>query len=87
MNKGKSKNRKQNKNIVSEPNADYTISSKQENTIILSSLKEQEEANYIYWLSLTPEKRFELHYNLVTHFFSDEIKKNKNSNNNIIYFE
>jgi hypothetical protein len=64
---------------VEEPGSGY-------NTITISTLQGQEEANYIYWLSLTPEKRFELHYNLISHFFADELKKKRNSNR-IIFSE
>ena len=56
---------------VEEPNTGY-------NTITISTLQGQEEANYLYWLSLTPEKRLELHYNMITHFFADELKKKIN---------
>ncbi len=62
---------KSDNNNVEEPNTSY-------NTITISTLQGQEEANYLYWLSLTPEKRLELHYKMVTHFFADELKKKRN---------
>jgi hypothetical protein len=76
-------------NLLRESTASYLTSSKHcnDSEIILSTLQKQEEANYIYWLSLTPEERFELHYILITQFFSDTIKKNIKSTNNTIHFE
>jgi hypothetical protein len=73
---------KRKKNTVSEPDVVYTVSSAHQtsnNEIIVSSLKDQEEANYRYWLSLSPEKRFELHYKMITHFFADELKKKRST--------
>ena len=76
-------------NTATEPDVVYTASSahlNSNNEIIVSSLNEQEEANYLYWLSLSPEQRFELHYKMITHFFADEIAKNKKRKNNKITF-
>ena len=55
-------------------------------TITFSSPEEQEEGNYKYWRSLTPEQRLELHYLLLVHVYSDEIEKNKNIPINEIVF-
>jgi len=55
-------------------------------TIIFSSVEEQEEGNYKYWRSLTPEQRLKLHYLLLIHVYSDEIEKNKDIPNNKITF-
>ena len=61
---------KSNDNNVEKSNTSY-------NTITISTLQGQEEANYLYWLSLTPEKGLELHYKMITHFFADELKKKR----------
>jgi hypothetical protein len=57
------------------------------NSITISTVEEQEEANYRYWLCLTPEQRFELHYTMITHFFADAIEKNKRTRKHRIIFE
>ncbi|MFA4853003.1 MAG: hypothetical protein WC868_04530 [Bacteroidales bacterium] len=81
---------KQKSNKLAEPEVGYYPAPNKVNSqtnISISTLKGQEEANYIYWLSLTPEKRFELHYKMITHFFSDELKKNRSDNNTISFSE
>jgi hypothetical protein len=45
--------------------------------ITISSFEEQEKANYEFWAHLTPHQRLELHYYMITRFFSDELKKKK----------
>jgi len=76
------KGKKKNSTIVSEPEANYLSSSiKQSNDeIIISSLEGQEEANYLYWLSLSPVQRLELHYKMITGFYSDALMKKKSRN-------
>lgn len=81
--------RKHKNSIVAEPEVGYYPAPNKvnsQNNICISTLKGQEEANYIYWLSLTPEERFELHYTMIIRFFSDEIEKNKKIKNDKIIF-
>ena len=59
---------------------------KRKKSITFSTVEEQEEANYKYWRSLTPEQRLELHYYLLVHVYSAEIEKNKNLPINEIVF-
>ena len=47
------------------------------NIITVSTVKEQEEANYRCWLKMTPEQRFELHYKLITGLYADVIEEPK----------
>jgi uncharacterized protein (UPF0262 family) len=46
--------------------------------LIFSSLQEQEEDNYRYWLSLTPEQRIERATLLITHAFKDRPAQKSN---------
>jgi len=67
-------------NQISEPEISYSSSLLQQTEgklITISSLEEQEEANYKYWLSLTPLQRFQLHYKMASAFwqFKSTIKK------------
>ncbi len=74
--------KKKNPHIASEPKPVYTTSLLQQTEgkeIVLSSLEAQEEANYTYWLSLSPEQRLALHYKMITTIYKDELnKKRKN---------
>ncbi len=73
------KYKKENKNTpLNEPLVDYG-DEYQNKTIVISSVKEQEESNYNYWLSLTPIQRLEAHYKLITALYKDELKKNKDT--------
>ncbi|MCX6234325.1 MAG: hypothetical protein NT175_06310 [Bacteroidetes bacterium] len=63
---------------VNEPELHYPeYPDPSDNKVTISSFNEQEEANYRYWLNLTPEQRFELHYKLITQFYADVIGKTK----------
>lgn len=54
-------------------------------SIKLSSLKEQEEENYRYWLSLTPEQRVANSTALIKNVFADQLKSAKK--NNRLFFD
>ncbi|MDD3876506.1 MAG: hypothetical protein PHT69_07775 [Bacteroidales bacterium] len=64
---------------VSEPLVSYQHSDGQliGRDIIISSPEVQEEANYLYWLSLTPRQRLELHYKMASVFWQDALLKKK----------
>lgn len=51
-------------------------------SITISTITEQEESNYRYWLSLTLEERWAEHYKLLKRVYST---KNKPSDNRIIF--
>jgi len=75
------KQKPQSTDSVSETQVSYQLSTGQtpDREIIISSLDEQEEANYMYWLSLTPLQRLELHYKMASAFWHDSlsVKKSK----------
>jgi hypothetical protein len=54
--------------------------------ITMSSLKEQEELNYIYWLSLSPEERWAEHFKLLQTIYGRN-KNNKKTGYRIIFEE
>lgn len=69
--------------MVSEPESVYLTSLRHQaegKEIVISSLEEQEEANYLYWLSLTPVQRFELHYKMISIIYKDALMKKKKTN-------
>jgi hypothetical protein len=70
----KPKNKKQGKKMEREPGISLQ-------TITISTLADQEEANYRYWLKLTPEKRLELHYMLISEIYLKELNREKNKYN------
>lgn len=59
---------------VHDTGADYVSSEKK---IMVSSIQEQDENNYMYWASLSPEQRLEVHYQMITRIYSNELKKSK----------
>lgn len=76
-------------NMIEEPLAEYFKSDAYAasfKTLTFSSVEEQEEENYKYWRSLTPEQRLELHYLFLVHVYFEEIEKNKNIPINEIVF-
>lgn len=79
--------RKKSSNQVSEPDVSNLLSSAQQirSEIIISTLEEQEEANYLYWLSLTPTQRLELHYKMITAIYKDTLMKKIKNNQKIIF--
>jgi len=48
--------------------------------IFFSTLAEQEEGNYRYWLSLTPEQRLENATTLIRHIFADQLQLPRKTN-------
>ena len=64
---------------VSEPQAFYrqNVREEQAKEIIISSPEAQEEANYLYWLSLTPLQRLELHFKMASAFWHEALLKKK----------
>ena len=76
---------------MSEPESVYSNANLQhteDKEIIISSLEEQEEANYLYWLSLSPVQRLELHFKMITTIYKDALmKKNRNDKKTIIDHE
>ncbi|OPZ99675.1 MAG: hypothetical protein BWY70_00906 [Bacteroidetes bacterium ADurb.Bin408] len=74
------KRKKGNIKSVSEPDVNYSLSSLHKGEgieMVISSFEEQEEANYTYWLSLTPEERFELHYKMLGVIYKENLMKKK----------
>lgn len=55
--------------------------------IVFTTLEGQEEANRIYWSSLTPVRRLELHYKMISQIYHDEMIKNKASCDRTIVFD
>ena len=64
---------------LKEPGSTYRISPEQkdEMAITVSSYEEQEEANFRYWLQMTPAERLNLNYKMMMQLFNDKIEKNK----------
>jgi uncharacterized protein (UPF0262 family) len=62
-----------------EPKPEY--SSKR---LIFSTLSEQEEENYRYWLSITPEQRIANTTSLIRHIFADQLRESR-AHNRIIF--
>lgn len=58
---------------------EYVMTEKQptskSNRIVFSSHHEQEEDNYQYWLSLTPEQRIANATSLIRKVFADQLKQ------------
>jgi len=69
-------------NQVKEPETAYLIADK----VVISSTKEQDEDNYRYWASLSPKQRLELHYQMITRIYSEELKKSRPYNEQPIGF-
>jgi len=57
------------------------------NEIVITTLEGQEEANRIFWASLTPLKRLELHYKMISHIYHDEMIKNTVFGDRTIVFD
>jgi hypothetical protein len=74
VNKRKYKPNKEKLQALKEPAALY--GNRNEKSIIISSLNEQDESNYRYWLSLSPEERWAEHYKLLQRVYGVG-KKNK----------
>jgi len=63
---------------VDEPMEEYLRSDRyrQHSTIItFSDFKGQEEENYMFWRSLTPRQRLELHFLMVKAIYPHELEK------------
>lgn len=76
MTKKKYKTAKEKGGTLGEPIVAYSnTGEKAGGSITISTLNEQEESNYIYWLSLTPEERWAEHYKLLQRMYG---KKNDN---------
>lgn len=80
----KYKPKKESNKQVKEPTAVYS-NKKESNSIAISTLKEQEESNYIYWLRLTPEERWAEHYKLLQRVYV--LKKSNNAPVDRIIFD
>lgn len=79
----KYKTEKEKKNTMNEPEGVYSKMGKEPiGSITISTITEQEESNYRYWLSLTPEERWAEHYKLLKRIYGS---KNKPSDNRIIF--
>jgi len=48
--------------------------------IIFSSQHDQEQSNYQYWLSLTPEQRIASVTQMISEIFAEELKRPRKSN-------
>ncbi len=48
--------------------------------IIFSSVQDQENNNYLHWLSLTPEQRIASITRLISEIFAEELKRPRKSN-------
>jgi uncharacterized protein (UPF0262 family) len=70
-------------NQVKEPEIAYLTTGK----VVISSTKEQDEDNYRYWASLSPKQRLELHYRMITHIYSKELKESRPYNEQPIIFD
>lgn len=68
--------------LLSDPEVVYGKKAKQSESINISSLNEQEESNYRYWLSLTPEQRWAEHFKLLLRVYGK--RDNKETGNRII---
>jgi pectin methylesterase-like acyl-CoA thioesterase len=78
----KSKGNMQN-NQLQEPETAYLTTDK----VVISSTEAQDEDNYCYWASLTPKQRLELHYQMITHIYSNELKESRPYNEQPIHFD
>lgn len=76
------KEEEKHKNKVNEPAAEYA----KQQINFFSSFEEMNEAQYKYWLSLTPEQRLADHYKPITQIYKDEIEKNKDTPYSTIIF-
>jgi hypothetical protein len=64
---------------VSEPGVAYHRETNSKK-IIFSSIHDQEQDNYLYWLSLKPEQRIANVTQLIREIFAEELKKPRTSN-------
>lgn len=72
--------KKKNSHNASEPEPVYSASLLQQTQgkeIVVSTHEEQEEANYAYWLSLSPEERLALHYKMISSIYKEALSKKK----------
>jgi hypothetical protein len=69
---------------VQEAGSDYVAADK---AIIVSSIQEQEDDNYMYWASLSPEQRLELHHHMISRIYSNELKESRPYNEQPIHFD
>lgn len=65
--------------VVSEPGVVY-LKETNSKKIIFSSVHDQEQDNYLYWLSLAPEQRLASVTQLIMEIFAEELKKPRASN-------
>lgn len=76
---------------VDEPMEEYLRSDRyrqHSTTITFSDFKGQEEENYIFWRSLTPRQRLELHYLMIEAMYQNTTGQSNNDNSkNIIFTE
>jgi len=65
--------------LVAEPELSYAVKKNKIKamSITISSIKEQEESNYEYWIGLTPEQRWAEHFKLLQGVYGKEKKKLK----------
>ncbi len=80
MNKNSKRKRVVNKqDELREKDSIYMTSIEQENgmAVTISSYKEQEEANFRYWLQMSPAERLDLNHKMMLQLFSDKIEENK----------
>ena len=71
-------------NNLSEPAVPYSAKGDYSGErIIISTLTEQEESNYKYWLSLTPEQRLAEHYKLLQKIYGGV--RDKDEGNRIVF--
>lgn len=74
------RNKKKKSSTISEPEPVYTASLLQQTEgkdIVISTFEQQEEANYTYWLSLSPEQRLALHYKMIASIYKEALKRKK----------
>lgn len=55
--------------------------------LVISSTEAQNEDNYRYWASLSPEQRLELHYRMITCIYAKELKESKPYNEQPVVFD
>jgi hypothetical protein len=85
MTKRKYKTAKEKDKTVNESMEVYNNTlEKTSGSITFSSITEQEELNYTFWLSLSPEERWAEHYKLLQRVYSTK-KNNKDTDNKIIF--
>ena len=77
------KTAKEGKDEVREPSVTYEAKNGIA-PITFSTNKEQEESNYLYWLSLTPEERWAEHFKLLQSVYG-KIPFSKNNRSRIVF--